>query len=127
MLGRLSKKRRYMMSEKKTNPEKVKRAASHPQRPGEQCKADIGAFAPVVNRARCEGKGDCVEVCPYGVFVVQVMSEGEYGELPLLSRLKSWAHGKKTAYTPNANACQACGLCVVACPEKAITLQARRL
>jgi 4Fe-4S ferredoxin len=116
-----------MMSEKKTNPEKVKRAANHPQRPGEQCKADIGTFAPVVHRARCEGKGDCVEVCPYGVFVVQVMSEGEYQELPLLSRFKSWAHGKKTAYTPNAKACQACGLCVVACPEKAITLQVRLL
>jgi 4Fe-4S ferredoxin len=111
------------MSEKKTNPEKVKRAASHPERPGEQCKAEPAAFAPMINRKKCEGKGDCVEVCPYGVFVVQVMNEDEYQALPLMSRLKSWAHGKKTAYTPNASACQACGLCVVACPEKAITLE----
>ena len=115
------------MSEKKTNPEKVKRAASHPQRPGEQCKAEAGVFVPVVNRRVCEGKGDCVEVCPYGVFVVQVMSEAEHQALPMMSRFKSWAHGKKTAYTPNVEACQACGLCVVACSEKAITLQARGL
>ncbi|HEY4184287.1 MAG TPA: ferredoxin family protein [Polyangia bacterium] len=27
---------------------------------------------PVVDRARCEGKRDCVEVCPYGVFEVAV-------------------------------------------------------
>ena len=114
------------MSEKKTNPEKAKRAASHPKRPGEQCKAAPAAYVPVVNRGRCEGKGDCVEVCPYGVFLVQVMNEDEYQALPMLSRFKSWAHGKKTAYTPNANACQACGLCVVACPEKAITLEPRR-
>ena len=28
----------------------------------------------------------------------------------------------ETAYTPNADDCRACGLCVVACPEDAITL-----
>ncbi len=26
------------------------------------------------------------------------------------------------AYTPNADPCRACGLCVVACPEDSITL-----
>jgi 4Fe-4S ferredoxin len=26
------------------------------------------------------------------------------------------------AYTPNAEACRACGLCVVSCPEHAISL-----
>jgi NAD-dependent dihydropyrimidine dehydrogenase PreA subunit len=31
-------------------------------------------------------------------------------------------HGKQTAFTPRADACHACGLCVVACPEKAIAL-----
>ena len=42
-----------------------------------------------------------------------------------LGKIKSMAHGRKTAYTPNADACRACGLCVVACPEKAIALRAR--
>jgi len=31
----------------------------------------------------------------------------------------------KMAYTPNVDACLACGLCVAACPEKAITLSRR--
>ncbi|MBV8645185.1 MAG: 4Fe-4S binding protein, partial [Candidatus Eremiobacteraeota bacterium] len=34
-------------------------------------------------------------------------------------------HGMQTAYAPLADACKACGLCVVACPEDAITLVQR--
>ncbi|MDH4249099.1 MAG: 4Fe-4S binding protein, partial [Deltaproteobacteria bacterium] len=30
---------------------------------------------------------------------------------------------RRTAYTPHAQACKACGLCVTACPEHAITLE----
>jgi NAD-dependent dihydropyrimidine dehydrogenase PreA subunit len=111
------------MSEKRSNAaEKAKRAAAHPKRPGELCKAEPGAFHPQVNRARCEGKRDCVDVCPYDVFEVRTVDEAEYRALPFGARLKLWVHGKQTAYTPRAAACQACGLCVVACPEKAITL-----
>ena len=110
------------VSNKPTNPEKVKRAASHPDRPGEKCEAEPGTFAPAVNRNKCEGKGDCVEVCPYGVFEVTKISDGDYAQLSLIGKLKSSVHGRKTAYTPKADACKACGLCVVACPEKAITL-----
>ncbi|HTB58985.1 MAG TPA: 4Fe-4S binding protein, partial [Polyangia bacterium] len=40
----------------------------------------------------------------------------------LFGKLRSVAHRRNTAYTPLADACQACGLCVVACPEKAIRL-----
>lgn len=113
------------MQQKKRNPEKAKRAAAHPQRPGEECDAAPGSFTPVVNRARCEGKGDCVEVCPYGVFEVGTIDPRDYAALSLLGRLKSKAHRGRTALLVNAGACQACGLCVVSCPEKALTLARR--
>jgi NAD-dependent dihydropyrimidine dehydrogenase PreA subunit len=89
------------------------------------CKAEAGQFVPRVDRSRCEGKRDCVEVCPYHVFEVRTIDEADYRALPMMARLKVWAHGKKSAYTPRADACQACGLCVQACPEKAITLVRR--
>lgn len=112
----------------RTTPEaaaKAKRAATHPKRPGEDCKAAPGTYAPRINRAKCEGKSDCVDVCPYDVFEVRRIDDADYAALGLLAKLKSTAHGRKTAYTPNADACQACGLCVVACPEKAIELVRR--
>ena len=110
---------------KERNPLKVKRAAADPKRPGQERKADPAAFHPVVNRTRCEGKGDCIEVCPYDVFEISTIDPAEYRTLPLLARLKVRVHGMKTVYTPRADACKACGLCVVACPEKALTLEAR--
>jgi NAD-dependent dihydropyrimidine dehydrogenase PreA subunit len=76
----------------------------------------------VVNRNRCEAKADCVEVCPYQVFAVARIERADFEALSLLGKLKVLAHGRKTAYTPNAAQCHACGLCVVACPEKAIQL-----
>lgn len=104
------------------DPEKARRAAGHPNRPGERCEAAPGAYVPRVDRRRCEGKADCVQVCPYSVFEVGTIDEAEYRALPALARLKVWVHGKQTAHTPHADACRACGLCVVACPEHAITL-----
>ena len=101
---------------------KARRAAKDSKRPGEKCGATPGTYRPVVNRRRCEGKAECVAVCPYDVFEVRTIDEGEYRALPALVRLKIWAHGKKTAYTPRADGCRACGLCVIACPEKAIDL-----
>ncbi len=104
------------------NPQKIKAASNHPDRPGERCQADPGTWRPRVDRSKCEGKKDCVEVCPHDVFTVERIRDADFAALGPLSKLKSLVHGRLTAYTPNADACRACGLCVVACPEHAITL-----
>jgi NAD-dependent dihydropyrimidine dehydrogenase PreA subunit len=90
--------------------------------PGENCRAARGRYFPVIDRNRCEGKAACVKVCPHDVFEVRTIEAEDYEALSLVGRLKSIVHGKKTVYTPRASQCQACGLCVVACPEKAIAL-----
>lgn len=88
----------------------------------EECRAPAGQFVPVVDRARCEGKAVCVDVCPLHVFEVGRIGDADFAALGFLGKLKSLAHGRKTALTPNASACQACGKCVEACPEDAIKL-----
>lgn len=77
---------------------------------------------PVVDRGKCEGKRDCVEVCPYSVFEVRRIEDADFERLGFFQKLKSRAHGRMTAYTPREADCRACGLCVEACPEKAIRL-----
>jgi NAD-dependent dihydropyrimidine dehydrogenase PreA subunit len=104
---------------------RARKAARDPHRPGEQCRALPLSYAPKVDRNRCEAKADCVAVCPYGVFEVRTIADEDFRALSFFGRLKNRAHGKRTAYTPRADACQACGLCVVACPERAITLLPR--
>jgi len=88
-----------------------------------ECRAAPGEFVPSVDRATCEGKADCVRVCPYGVFEVRRIEDADFAKLGVFAKLKSVAHGRKTAYTPFASACQACGKCVAACPEDAIRLE----
>jgi NAD-dependent dihydropyrimidine dehydrogenase PreA subunit len=104
------------------NPEKARRAAKHPERTGENCAAEPGTYRVTIDRNKCEGKADCVEVCPYNVFEVRRIDAADYTQLSLVGKLKSRVHGRKTAYTPRMAACQACGMCVVACPEQAISL-----
>jgi 4Fe-4S ferredoxin len=67
-----------------------------------------------------------VEVCPYGVFEVRQIDDRDFSILSFFGKLKSRMHGRLTAYTPQCNLCQACGLCVVACPEDAITLVSQK-
>jgi NAD-dependent dihydropyrimidine dehydrogenase PreA subunit len=88
-----------------------------------ECRAQPGDLVPIVSRGKCEGKNACVEVCPFHVFEVRRIDDADFAQLGILGKLKSVAHGRKTAYTPLASACQACGKCVTACPEKAIKLE----
>ncbi len=98
----------------------------------DSCKQLPGDFIPVIDRNRCEGKADCVVVCPYDVFELDLVPAETRAGLSFTGKVKGMLHGWKQAYAVNAEACRACGLCVSACPEKAITLmrseaaQARR-
>src|SRR5262249_51132455 len=90
----------------------------------ERCDDEPGRTVPVINRNRCEGKSDCVEVCPYDVFELRVVTPQQRTELSWFARLKLVVHGGKQATVDAPDACHACGLCVRACPERAITLVA---
>ena len=86
------------------------------------CKQAPGEFVPVLDRSRCEGKGECVRVCPVSVYAVGTLPPEQRSSLGLRARLKGMAHRWQQALLVNPGACEACGLCVQACPERAITL-----
>jgi 4Fe-4S ferredoxin len=87
-----------------------------------KCKHDAGIMIPVVDLAKCEAKGPCVEVCPYDVFEIQKISKSDFAKLPFIAKIKTLVHRSEKAYVVQPNACMACGLCITACPEKAISL-----
>jgi 4Fe-4S ferredoxin len=89
------------------------------------CKFEPGFMVPVIDSWRCEAKGPCVDVCPYDVLALRMVPKDEKAKLSTLGRFKLFAHGGKQAFAVDADACRGCGLCVEACPEKAIKLQRR--
>ncbi len=91
----------------------------------ENCK-ETGRLVPVIDPNRCEAKGDCVRVCPHQVFVVRKLTDLERSTLGPISRIKLFVHGGKQGFVSQPADCHACGECVTACPEKAITLRAVR-
>ena len=86
------------------------------------CKQAPGLMRPVIDRNRCEGKEQCVAVCPYHVFTMATVAPELRSGLTLRGKLKGFAHRWQQAFASNADACHACGLCVSACPEQAIAL-----
>jgi 4Fe-4S ferredoxin len=87
-----------------------------------QCKGEPGRVAPEIDRNKCEGKADCLRVCPHGVFELGVLAAAQRTSLSLLGRLKGWAHGYRQAFVVKPESCHACKLCIEACPEQAIQL-----
>jgi 4Fe-4S ferredoxin len=100
------------------------RTADTPVEP-RSCTQAAGVVVPVIDRNRCGGKAACVAVCPTHVFAVGVLPKDERTGVSLRGRLKGFAHGWTQALLVNADACEACGRCVTACPEKAIALTRR--
>jgi len=88
------------------------------------CSQPAGKLRPMVDPAKCEAKADCVAVCPVAVFRVERIRPEVFRRLPATAKLKVWVHGMSTAETPNADACLGCGLCISACPERAVRLVA---
>jgi NAD-dependent dihydropyrimidine dehydrogenase PreA subunit len=91
--------------------------------PAPDCPQPAGAFAPVVDARRCEGKAACEAVCPYGVFEIRRFARSELAPLGVMGTLRWWVNGGRQADVVGADRCHACGLCVKACPEDAITLR----
>jgi 4Fe-4S ferredoxin len=105
------------------SPSKHNESSENPAEAVCRSKAEPGSVLPIVDRNRCEGARDCVDVCPYDVFEVRTLTGSERQGLSLVGNVKSFFHGYKQAFVVQPQDCHACGLCVKACPEDAITLR----
>lgn len=90
-----------------------------------QCQPEAGMLIPIIDRNRCDGKQDCVAVCPFDVFAMQRLTALDLAMFPAAPRKAHKLVGKWQAFTVHAESCHACNLCVVACPENAIRLVRR--
>ena len=88
-----------------------------------RCAPEAGRVRPVVDRNRCEAKGDCVPACPCDVFEIRLLTPGERSNQSWIGWIKTLAHGGRQAFAAREGDCHACGLCVKVCPEQAIRLE----
>ncbi len=58
----------------------------------------------IIDEEKCQGCGECVEICPSGVLELQEKD------------------GKKVAVVVNQEECLACRACEAQCPNNAITV-----
>jgi len=56
------------------------------------------------------------------VYAIGTLPKEERAGLSFRGKIKGLAHKWQQAMLVNAAACEACGLCIAACPEKAISL-----
>jgi NAD-dependent dihydropyrimidine dehydrogenase PreA subunit len=89
------------------------------------CSQPAGVVHPVIDRNRCEGKAECVAVCPVQVFEIGVLGPESRRSLSFKGKVKGFAHSWRQAFAVREAACEACGLCVKHCPEGAIKLVGR--
>jgi 4Fe-4S ferredoxin len=87
------------------------------------CPSEAGVVRPVIDRNRCEAKAACVAVCPYQVFAIGALTPEQRSGLSLRGRIKAFVHGGRQALVVRGDDCHACGRCVPACPEGAISLE----
>jgi NAD-dependent dihydropyrimidine dehydrogenase PreA subunit len=85
------------------------------------CHETSGKLMPLVNFNNCGAKEDCVAVCPYDVFEMRPITVEDAANLNLKGKIKTFFN-KNKAYVAYPEDCYACGLCVQACPERAIKL-----
>jgi 4Fe-4S ferredoxin len=85
-------------------------------------KHPLGKLMPIIDAERCEGAGPCAEVCPTKVFTMRKLAADERQALRWKARIKVFVRGGQQAFVTDAEACRGCGLCVTACPERAIKL-----
>ena len=83
------------------------------------------AVAPVIDRDRCVGDAGCVAVCPHQVLALRPVAAQDCDGLPASTRfLLSLSQGLQAVVTA-PECCRACGLCLAACSQRAITLRVR--
>ena len=77
---------------------------------------------PVVDLNRCNANGVCTHVCIQNVFRLRQISAEQFGQLSFMGKVKTIFSDNRKAFVEYPERCLNCGLCVSACPEKAIKL-----